>query len=406
MPIKTPRNENFAKLSAGYLFPIVAKKRKEYVEAHPDAKVISMGIGDTTHPLPAHIADAMAAYSKGLGTREGYEGYDPKSESLLKAKIAEKLYPGLDIKPDEVFVSDGSKCDIGRLNILFGFHAKVAVQDPAYPVYVDSSVIFGRSGTINETTKQYDGVTYMPCNPENDFFPDLTPALSSDIIYFCNPNNPTGACCNREQLTKLVNFAKEHGKVILFDSAYSAFIKDPAYPKSIFEIPGAKEVALETTSFSKLAGFTGVRLGWVVCPAELKFADGTPVKQDLGRIMSTLFNGAASVSQIGGLAVLEDLKPVQDIVDYYLENARLVRECLTELGIKFYGGVNAPYTFVHFPGRDSWEVFDEILNKCQVVTTPGVGFGPAGQGFIRISAFAHRENVLEACARFRANLKA
>jgi LL-diaminopimelate aminotransferase len=404
MPVKVPRNENFAKLGAGYLFPVINQKKREFLAANPDAKLISLGIGDTTHPLPASISGAMEAYSKGLGTKEGYEGYDPKCEAELKQKIATVLYKDM-VKADEVFVSDGSKCDIGRLQIVFGQNATVAVQDPAYPVYVDSSVIFGRSGKLNETTKQYDGVTYMPCTPENNFFPDITAAKDSDIIMFCNPNNPTGACATRKQLEDLVAFAKTNGKVILFDSAYSSFITDPTIPKSIYEIEGAKECAIETTSFSKLAGFTGIRLGWVVCPSEVKFADGTPVKQDIARVMSTLFNGAANVSQNGGLAALNNMKEVMDIVGYYLENAKLICACLEECGIKYYGGVNAPYTFAHFPGKDSWEMFDEILTKCQVVTTPGVGFGPSGQGFIRISAFGARENVVEACARLKAHFK-
>mmetsp|Transcript_53023 Transcript_53023/g.126132 ORF Transcript_53023/g.126132 Transcript_53023/m.126132 type:complete len:376 (-) Transcript_53023:61-1188(-) len=372
--------------------------------ANPDAKLISLGIGDTTHPLPAKVAGAMEAYAKGLGTLEGYEGYDPKSEGELKQKIASVLYKDM-IKADEVFVSDGSKCDLGRLHIIFGQDAKVAVQDPAYPVYVDSSVIFGRSGKMNEETKQYDGVSYMACTPENDFFPDLNAAKDSDIIIFCNPNNPTGSCASRKQLEELVAFAKQHGKVILFDSAYAAYITDPSIPKSIYEIEGAKEVAIETTSFSKLAGFTGIRLGWMVCPAECKFACGTPVKQDIARVMSTLFNGASNMAQIGGIATLDNHDEVMNIVKYYLDNAKLVCACLEECGIKYYGGVNAPYTFAHFPGRNSWEMFDEILTKCEVVTTPGVGFGPAGQGFVRISAFGQRANVVEACARLVKHFK-
>jgi LL-diaminopimelate aminotransferase len=304
-----------------------------------------------------------------------------------------------------VLVSDGSKCDLGRIQFLFGSKAKIAVQDPAYPVYVDSSVIAGRTGMCNETTKQYDGITYMPCTPENNFFPDISVAKDCDVIMFCNPNNPTGACATRAQLTELVNFARTNGQIIVFDSAYSAFITDPDCPKSIYEIPGAKECCIESTSFSKLAGFTGIRLGWMTCPADCKWACGTPVKQDLGRIMSTIFNGASSPAQAGGLAVLANMGVVTDIVKYYMENAKLVREALDECGIKYYGGVNAPYTFVHFPGRDSWDVFDEILTKCQVVTTPGVGFGPSGQGFVRISAFGQRDNVVEACRRLKAHFK-
>eukprot|EP00286_Rhodomonas_abbreviata_P024944 CAMPEP_0181307448 /NCGR_PEP_ID=MMETSP1101-20121128/10888_1 /TAXON_ID=46948 /ORGANISM="Rhodomonas abbreviata, Strain Caron Lab Isolate" /LENGTH=406 /DNA_ID=CAMNT_0023413671 /DNA_START=33 /DNA_END=1253 /DNA_ORIENTATION=+ len=404
MPITAPRNENFGKLAAGYLFPVIGKKKKDYMEANPGAKLISLGIGDTTCPLPGPIADAMAAYAKGLGTLEGYEGYDPKSESVLQEKIAKVLYNDM-VKPNEVFISDGSKCDLGRLQILFGQAATVAVQDPAYPVYVDSSVIFGRSAACDPTTKQYPGITYMPCTMDNGFFPDINLAKDSDIIVFCNPNNPTGACATRAQMESLVKFAKDNGKIILFDSAYAAFITDPDCPKSIYEIEGGREVAMESSSFSKLAGFTGVRLGWITCPEELKFADGTPVKQDLARIMSTLFNGAGSVAQAGGLAVLDNMEEVKAIVKYYGENAKLIRECLTECGITYFGGTNAPYTFAHFPGKDSWDMFDEILTKCEVVTTPGVGFGPAGQGYVRISAFGQRDNVIEACARLKKHFK-
>eukprot|EP00283_Hemiselmis_rufescens_P019901 CAMPEP_0173437880 /NCGR_PEP_ID=MMETSP1357-20121228/18671_1 /TAXON_ID=77926 /ORGANISM="Hemiselmis rufescens, Strain PCC563" /LENGTH=406 /DNA_ID=CAMNT_0014403095 /DNA_START=25 /DNA_END=1245 /DNA_ORIENTATION=- len=405
MPVKVPRNEHFGKLGAGYLFPVVAKKRRDYAAAHPDAKVISLGIGDTTHPLPKAIVDKMSDYCQGLGTKEKYEGYDPKSEGALKERIAAEMYKGMGLSAGDIFVSDGSKCDLGRLQMLFGSSAKMAVQDPAYPVYVDSSVMAGRTGTQDATTKQFSGITYMPCGPDNGFFPDVTAAKDADVIVFCNPNNPTGACATKAQLEGVVKFARDNGKVILYDAAYSAFITDPNCPKSIFEIDGAKEVAIESTSFSKLAGFTGIRLGWLVCCDELKFACGTPVKQDLGRIMSTVFNGAASVSQAGGLAVLDNMPAVMDIVKYYMENAKLVRETFDELGFKYYGGTNAPYTFVHFPGRDSWEVFDEILEKCQVVTTPGVGFGPSGQGFVRISAFGDRDNVIEACKRFKAAYK-
>jgi len=304
-----------------------------------------------------------------------------------------------------VFVSDGSKCDLGRIQFLFGSKAKLAVQDPAYPVYIDSSVIAGRTGQCNETTKQYEGITYMPCGPENGYWPDISVAKDCDVIMFCNPNNPTGACATRAQLTELVNFARANGQIICFDSAYSAFITDPDCPKSIYEIDGAKECCMESTSFSKLAGFTGIRLGWMTCPAELKWPCGTPVKQDLGRSMSTIFNGAASPAQAGGLAVLANMGVVEDIVKYYMENAKMVRETLDECGIKYFGGINAPYTFVQFPGRDSWDVFDEILTKCQVVTTPGVGFGPSGQGFVRISAFGQRDNVVEACRRLKAHFK-
>lgn len=250
-------------------------------------------------------------------------------------------------------------------------------------------------------TKQYDGVTYMNCTMENNFFPDYTQAIDADIIYFCNPNNPTGACATEEQLQGLVNFANEHKKIIVYDSAYSRFIQDDSLPMSIYDIEGAKKCCIETSSFSKIAGFTGVRCGWTIVPSELVFSDGTPVKQDFGRIMSTLFNGAGSVAQAGAVAVLNNLDTAQETVQYYMENAAIICSCFNELGFKYVGGKNAPYVFVHFPGRDSWEVFEEILKNCQVVTTPGSGFGPAGEGFVRVSAFGKRENVIEACERFK-----
>jgi LL-diaminopimelate aminotransferase len=343
------------------------------------------------------------SYAEGLGSWDKYEGYDPKIEGTLREKIVEVLYSADGrplVEPSEVIVSDGSKCDLGRLQFLFDKSAKIAVQDPAYPVYVDSSVIQGRYESFDESTKQYRGITYMPCSAENDFFPDLTAAMDVDIIMFCNPNNPTGACATRAQLTQLVNFARAHGKIILYDAAYFAYIKDRNCPRTIYEIEGAREVAIETNSFSKLAGFTGVRLGWTVCPKDIKFADGTPVHQDWSRIMATIFNGAPNVACAGGVAVLENIPQVMQVVEYYMENAKLIRETFSNCGFKCYGGVNSPYVFVHFPGRDSWDVFDEILNNVHVVTTPGVGFGPAGQGYIRVSAYGRKEDCILACQRF------
>jgi len=403
--VSCPRNPNFAEMAGGYLFPVIGKKRREFVAANPDVKLISLGIGDTTHPMPTAITKAMADYAMGLSTWEGYAGYDPKENDTLKQKIVDVLYSA-DGKPlvdtSEVIISDGSKCDLGRIQPLFGNEAKVAVQDPAYPVYVDSSVMNGRFTKFNEETKQYEGITYMPCHGGNDFFPDLEAAKDCDVIMFCNPNNPTGACATRAQLQTLVDFARANGQIILYDAAYSAFIKDPNCPRTIYEIEGAREVAIESNSFSKLAGFTGVRLGWTICPKDIKWADGTPVHQDWSRIMATVFNGAPNVAIVGGIATLENLPEVMSIVEYYMANAKLVKDTMTELGFKCYGGDNAPYVFVHFPGRDSWDVFDEILNKVHVVTTPGVGFGPSGQGYVRISSFGSQADCKEACDRLKA----
>jgi len=401
--IKTPRNSNFAKLSAGYLFPIVAKKRREYAAAHPDKKVISLGVGDTTHPLPKVVAKAMSDYALGLGTVEGYSGYDPVIVDPVKAEIIKNFYAKMEVTADEVFVSDGSKCDLARFQTLWEGSAKVAIPDPAYPAYVDDTVISGHTGGFNKEKMGYDGIVYMPCNPDNDFFPDLSAAKGCDILYFCNPNNPTGACANRKQLEQLVKFCTEEQILCVFDAAYATYIRDADKPKSIFEIPGARKIAIETNSFSKSAGFTGVRLGWTVVPTEVKYGGGASLRDDYNRVFNTHFNGAANVALAGGLATLQNMPVVTQVIEYYQENTRLIMETFKELGFTgIYGGRNSPYIFVKFPGKGSWEAFDEILEKAQVITTPGVGFGPAGEGFVRVSSYGSRENVVEACRRFKA----
>ncbi|KAL3141156.1 hypothetical protein ABBQ38_003504 [Trebouxia sp. C0009 RCD-2024] len=398
------RNANIAKLQAGYLFPEIAKRRREHQEANPDAHIISLGIGDTTEPIPQVIADAMANAAAGMATREGYSGYGAEQgKGPLREAICEKLYKGMGLKPSDVFVSDGSKCDIGRLQMMLGSGSSVAVQDPSYPVYVDSSVIMGMTGDYNQESTSFDNVQYMPCTPDNGFFPDISVAEKSDIIFFCSPNNPTGAAATRKQLTSLVEAAKKNGSIIIYDAAYALYIEDEDCPRSIFEIPGADEVAIETCSLSKYAGFTGVRLGWTVVPAALKFADGTPVQQDFNRIMTTTFNGASVISQAGGLACMQDegYQAMLDLVSYYKENATILRKTFQDMGFSVYGGQNAPYVWVGFPGQASWDAFADILHKCNIVTTPGSGFGPAGEGFVRASAFGHREDVLEAVERFK-----
>jgi LL-diaminopimelate aminotransferase len=398
------RNTGFSNLTAGYLFPEVARRRREYAASHPEAKIISLGIGNTTEPLSKYIADAMAEYAKNLATPEGYSGYgDEQGNSALRARIAEVFYKGM-AEPSEIFISDGAKCDIARIQTLFGSKVKVAVQDPAYPVYVDGSVVTGAAGKNNG--KGYKGITYLPCTPENDFFPDLSKIKKNTLIYFCSPNNPTGAAATKEQLKTLVDFANKKGCIIIFDAAYFAFIRDPSLPKTIFEIPGAKTCAIEVNSFSKPAGFTGVRLGWSVVPNELKFADGSSVNRDWNRVMTTLFNGASNIVQAGGIAALDEhgLKDMTEQVDYYLENGRLISSVLKgenfkKAGVEVYFTGNGPYVWAKFPGKKSWEVFDLILDKCHVVTTPGSGFGPAGESFIRFSSFGHRADIEEACSR-------
>lgn len=404
------RNPNFDKLAGGYLFPEIGRRRSAYIEANPDMadRIISLGIGDTTQPIPDHILSGLVGGSRQLGTKEGYSGYGAEQGvGALRSKIADTLYNGL-ISADEVFVSDGAKCDIMRLQQMFGSGVTSAVQDPSYPVYVDTSVMMGQTGTQDSSTMQYGNIVYMPCTAENNFFPDLASLPRADVVYFCSPNNPTGAAANMEQLTEMVNICKERGSILVFDAAYAPFIRTPGVPKSIFEVPGAREVAIEVNSFSKYAGFTGVRLGWTVVPSDLKFSDGTPVKQDFNRVMTTAFNGACNIAQFGGLACLdkEGLAEIDTLINYYLENAGILRETMLDLGYEVFGGTDAPYVFVQLPkGTSSWDMFSEMLEKAQVVTIPGAGFGPGGEGYLRLSAFAPRDSIVEACSRLKVAMK-
>ncbi|CAN1284714.1 LL-diaminopimelate aminotransferase, chloroplastic, partial [Linum perenne] len=369
-----------------FLTKQVARRRNAHKDKYPDAQVISLGIGDTTEPIPDVITSAMSNKSQALSTLEGYSGYGAEQGAKpLRTAIRSTFYADLGIDDDDIFVSDGAKCDISRLQ-----------------AYVDSGVIMGQTGQFQKDVEKYAGIEYMRCTPENGFFPDLSKVTQTDIIFFCSPNNPTGAAATREQLTQLVKFAKDNGSIIVYDSAYAMYMSDDN-PRSIYEIPGAREVAIETSSFSKYAGFTGVRLGWTVVPKELLFSDGFPVARDFNRVVSTCFNGASNIAQAGGLACLspEGLKAMQEVIGFYKENTEIIVDTFNALGFQVYGGRNAPYVWVNFPGRSSWDVFAEILEKTHVVTTPGSGFGPGGEGFVRVSAFGHRENVLEACRRFK-----
>lgn len=399
------RNPHFAKLQAGYLFPEINKRKRALLERQPNAQLINLGIGDTTLPLNTHISHRLQLYAKALSTSEGYSGYGPEQgQPELRRKIAEVLYHQK-VQPEEIFISDGAKCDIGRMQTLFGAQASIAVQDPAYPVYVDTSVIMGQTATYNHSTNTYPGIAYMPCTPENNFFPNLDAVPRTDLIYFCSPNNPTGAVATRAQLRDLVAFAKKNRSIILFDSAYASYIRDPELPRSIYEIEGAHEVAIELGSFSKLAGFTGLRLSWSVIPHTVLFEDGTPVRKDWERIHTTCFNGASNIVQQGGLAVLdkEGLAAVQQMADTYMESAQIIRSSLQKMGIPTYGGDNAPYIWAYF-GKNSWETFEEILEKAHVVTTPGSGFGATGEGFLRLSAFAPRALIEEGMQRIKQTL--
>jgi LL-diaminopimelate aminotransferase len=398
------RNLLLAALKAGYLFPEIARRRREFAAAHPEdpakpeTRIISLGVGNTTEPILPHINAGLTEGARKLGAIEGYSGYQDEGLPELREKISAVFYRG-EFSTGEVFISDGAKCDIGRLQLLFGAGTRTVVQDPSYPVYVDGSVLIGAAGSWAE--KGYEEISYLPCTAENSYFPDLALLPEDSLFYFCSPNNPTGATANKTQLEELVHAALQKGCIIIFDAAYAEYIRDPALPKTIFEIPGAKECAIEVNSFSKSAGFTGVRLGWTIVPKELKYGGGESVNADWNRVQGTIFNGASNIAQAGGLAALSDegLKEVRQLCDFYLGNAALIRGALQKLGILCVGGDNSPYIWARFPGRDSWEVFAEILAKCRVVTTPGAGFGPSGQSFIRFSAFGHRADVEEACTR-------
>lgn len=384
------RNAYLENLKGNYLFPEIQKRKQKFLEENPTAKILSLGIGDTTEPLPLSVVEAIVAGSQKLGTKEGYSGYGPEQGGRqLREAIASKIYNGK-VSPEDIFISDGAKCDIGRLQTLFGGDISVAVQDPAYPVYVDGSLIQG----VKE-------IVYMPCTPENQFFPDLEKTPRTDLIYICSPNNPTGAPASREQLQKLIQFALKKRSIVIFDAAYANFIQSADGVKSIYEIEDADKVAIEVNSFSKLAGFTGVRLAWTVVPESIKYEDGRSVKNDWSRITSTVFNGASNVVQSGGLGVLSDhgWEQAKKVTAFYLENGALLKKAFQDLGYEVYGGVDAPYLWIKTKGMTSWDCFEHFLKTYHLVTTPGSGFGPAGEGFFRVTAFGKRESILEAIDR-------
>lgn len=386
------RNPTLNSLKTNYLFPEINLRKKQFLSDNPGVSLISLGVGDTTEPIPQSISQALVHSSSRLGTCDGYSGYGPEQGiQRLREKIASQIYKN-QILSEEVFVSDGAKCDLGRLQMLFGCHVSIAVQDPSYPVYIDGSLIQG-----------VENIAFMRCTPENDFFPDLATIPRTDLIYFCSPNNPTGAVATKKQLEDLVNFAQNNRSIIIYDSAYSNYIQDPSLPKSIFEIDGAKNVAIEINSFSKLAGFTGIRLGWTVIPKELRYDNGFSVWSDWNRMTTTIFNGASNIAQYGGCAALEPegLIEINALADFYMENASILRKTFQNSSHKVFGGLHAPYLWVNFKDRNSWDTFHYLLEKCHILTTPGSGFGPAGEGFIRLSAFGKRENILQAVERLK-----
>lgn len=397
-------NDNFNKLPGSYLFTTIARKVSEYTAANPDAKIIKMGIGDVTRPLAPAVVESMHKAVDEMGTYEGFHGYGPEQGyDFLRELIAQNDYKahGIDIAIDEIFVSDGAKSDCGNIVDLFSADNVVAVCDPVYPVYVDTNVMSGRAGEYGEDGK-WTNIHYMPCLAENNFLPSI-PDKKVDMIYLCFPNNPTGMAASREELKKWVDYAKANGSVILFDSAYEAFISDEDVPRSIYEIEGAKEVAIEFRSFSKTAGFTGTRCAYTIIPKEL-VVEGTSLNAMWLRRQCTKFNGVPYVVQRAAAAVYspEGKKQTAETLAYYKKNARVIYDGLKEAGLEVYGGVNSPYVWAKAPdGKGSWEFFDELLTKANVVTTPGSGFGPSGEGYVRLTAFNTYENTVEAVDRIK-----
>ena len=396
-------NNNYLKLPGAYLFSTVARKANEFAAAHPDRELIKMSIGDVTKPLAPAVIDAMHKAVDEMGTAEGFKGYGPEQGyDFLRNKIVEMDYAsrGIDIKADEIFISDGAKSDCGNIGDIFSVDNKVAVCDPVYPVYVDTNAMAGRAGEFVD--EHWTNLYYMPCTEENGFMPQL-PTEKVDIIYLCFPNNPTGVAATRDQLKAWIEYAKENDAVILYDSAYEAFITNPDVPHSIYEIEGAKEVAIEFRSFSKTAGFTGTRCAYTVVPHELK-VEGTELNGLWNRRQCTKFNGVPYVIQKAAEAVYseEGQKQTKADIAYYLENARIIREALTEAGLTVYGGENAPYIWAKTPNNmKSWEFFDEVLDEAGVVTTPGSGFGPSGEGYVRLTAFSTKENTIKAMEKIK-----
>ena len=403
-------NENFTKLKASYLFSDIAKRVAAFQEANPQKPVIRLGIGDVTEPLPPVCIEALHSGADELSQRSTFKGYGPEQGyAFLREAIAQNDFRarGCQISPDEIFVSDGSKCDCGNIQELFANDVRLAIPDPVYPVYVDTNVMAGRTGANQDG--RYDGILYLDSNAANGYVPSV-PTAPADLIYLCFPNNPTGAVATKAQLAEWVAYAKRNRAVILFDAAYEAFIRDPEIPHSIYEIEGARDVAIEFRSFSKTAGFTGTRCAYIVIPKTLVAYDAQgqahPLHAMWNRRHTTKFNGVSYPVQKAAAAIYtpEGKQQTKALVDHYLGNAKLIRAAMGKLGLSCVGGDNSPYIWVNV-GRDSWEFFDLLLNKAQVVCTPGAGFGRCGQGHVRISSFNSRENVVTALERIAAALK-
>lgn len=403
-------NENFLNLQESYLFSTIAKKVAKYVENNPNKNIIKLGIGDVTRPIVPACVEAMHKAIDEMGTANGFKGYGPEQGyEFLREAIVENDYQrrGIDIKKDEIFISDGAKCDCGNIVDIFSEDNKVAITDPVYPVYLDTNVMSGRSGKFDAKASKYENIIYLPITEENDFKPEL-PKEKVDMIYLCFPNNPTGTVLSKEELKKWVDYASKNNSIILYDSAYEAFITEENIPHSIYEIEGAKDVAIEFKSFSKNAGFTGVRCAYVVIPKELKgfSKDGKEcgINKLWNRRTCTKFNGVSYIVQRGAEATFSERgkEEIKENINYYMENAKIIKQGLEEAGFKVYGGVNSPYVWLKVPKNiSSWEFFDKLLEEVNIVGTPGSGFGPSGEGYFRLTAFGTRENTIEAMKRIK-----
>lgn len=396
-------NDNYLKLQGSYLFSNIAKKVASYKEQNPGANVIRLGIGDVTQPIAPAIIEALHKAVDEMGTAEGFHGYGPEQGyDFLREAIAKNDYKdrGCRIEADEIFVSDGAKCDVGNIQEIFSLNNKVAICDPVYPVYVDTNVMAGRTGNFNPVTNGFDNLIYMPCTESNGFVPEF-PSTVPDMIYLCFPNNPTGMTCTKAQLQEWVDYANKNGSIILYDAAYEAYISETEVPHSVYECEGARTCAIEMHSFSKNAGFTGMRLGYTVIPKDL-VRNGVSLHSLWNRRHGTKYNGAPYIIQRAGEAVYSEAgkAQLQEQIQYYMKNARVIKEGLKEAGYTVYGGVNAPYIWLKVPGK-SWDFFDHLLQEAQVVGTPGVGFGAHGEGFFRLTAFGTYENSVEALRRIK-----
>lgn len=406
-------NENFLELQESYLFATIAKKVAEYSKENPDKKIIKLGIGDVTRPIPDAVLEAMHKAVDEQAHSETFRGYGPEQGyDFLREKIKEYDYKtrGVDIDISEIFVSDGAKCDCGNIVDIFAKDNKVAITDPVYPVYLDTNVMAGRSGKYDKESGKYKNILYIPATSENNFVPQL-PKEKVDMIYLCYPNNPTGTTLTKAQLAEWVKYAKENKATILFDAAYEAFISDEDVPHTIYEIEGAKEVAIEFRSYSKTAGFTGIRCAYIIIPKELKGYTESGEEVELNKLWNrrhcTKFNGVSYVTQRAAEAIYTDegKRQVRENINYYKENAKIIKQGLEEAGYTVYGGTNSPYVWLKLPdGMKSWDFFDKLLSEANVVGTPGVGFGPSGEGYFRLTGFGTKENTKEAIERIK-NMK-